>query len=392
MSLFLSPSQVLFLRLRCQRLLAQPDQPASIEQVLSDVCGVQAQDLSAGELSAGVRLPGLTLAQVEAARLQPRSILRIWSMRGTLHLMTARDACWLNPLLGPRSNAADGRRMAQLGWDEERVARATRLVLEYVEAQGGITRPELARLFAEQHLPHTGQAPIHLLGRLVNGGFLCQGPDRGKQPLYVPFEQWAGPLQPLPEDDALAELARRYLAAYAPAGPQDLAAWSGLKVSEARRAWELLGAELVPVETDEEPLWLLKTQSDAFVSGIADPGPQVLADLGPDGIADPVYRVLRLLPRFDTYLLGYRDRHRILAPELKYKLNSGGGILPATLLLDGRLAGIWSSKPAERGSNPPLLLTIRPFEPLPERWLLLLEQEVTRVGRFLGVETVWEII
>ncbi len=204
MSLFLTDSQILSLRLRHQRLLAQPGDSASIEQVLADVCGVQAQDLPAGELSASVRASWLNAAQVEAARLQPRRILRIWCMRGTLHLMTARDACWLNPFLGPRSIAANARRMAQLGWDEERVARGTRLVLERVADQGGITRPELARLLAEDHLPHEGQAPVHLLARLVNGGYLCQGPergsdrgpDRGKPPTFVPFEAWAGPLLP----------------------------------------------------------------------------------------------------------------------------------------------------------------------------------------------------
>ena len=107
MSLFLTDSQILNLRMRHQSLLAQSSQTASIEQVLTDVCGVQAQDLSAGELAAGVRASGLTAAQVEAARLKPRSILRIWAMRGTLHLLTAQDACWLNPFLGPRSIASN---------------------------------------------------------------------------------------------------------------------------------------------------------------------------------------------------------------------------------------------------------------------------------------------
>ncbi len=296
-------------------------------------------------------------------------------MRGTLHLLAARDACWLVPFIGPRSIAADGRRMAQLGWDEALVARAARLVLERVELQGGVTRPELAQLLAEQNLPHEGQAPIHLLSRLVNSGCLCQGPDRGKQPVYVPFEEWAGPLQPLPDDQALAELARRYLAAYAPAGPQDLATWSGLKISEARRAWDLLSAELTPVETDEEPLWLLKTQLDApsSAAGIADPGYYLDTP------------VLRLLPRFDTYLLGYRDRHRILAPEMEYRLNSGGGILAATLLVDGRLTGVWNTRPRGRAGDPSRLI-VQPFEPLTERLTPLLEQEVGRVGRFLGTE------
>ncbi len=371
MKSMLTDSQILFLRLRHQRLLALPgDRPASVEQALADLCGVQAQDLPAGELSAGVRTPGLSVAQVEAARLRPQSILRIWCMRSTLHLVTARDACWLNPLLGPRAIAADRRRMAQLGWDDELAARATRLALERVAAQGGITRPELIRLLKENALPHAGQAPIHLLARLVNSGYLCQGPDKGpgtgsgKQPTFVPFETWAGPLQSLNEEDGLRELARRYLAAYAPASPQDLATWSGLKVSEARRAWDLLAGELAPVETAQEQLFMLKTQEPDVAHAFSLRG-----------------EVLRLLPRFDTYLLGYHNRQRILAPELEYKIRYGG-ILVATLLWDGRIAGAWSSK--MRGKT--LELDVQPFEPLPERLLPALEQEAQRVGVFLLAE------
>jgi hypothetical protein len=92
--------------------------------------------------------------------------------------------------------------------------------------------------------------------------------------------------------------------------------------------------------------------------------------------------LVRLLPRFDIYLLGYRDRHRILPPELEIKVRPGGGILAATLLVDGRLAGVWTSK-VRRGL---LELSVQPFEPLPGSLLPLLEQEATRVGRFLGVE------
>jgi hypothetical protein len=90
--------------------------------------------------------------------------------------------------------------------------------------------------------------------------------------------------------------------------------------------------------------------------------------------------VVRLLPRFDIYLLGYRDRRRILAPELEAKIRPGGGILAANLLVDGRIAGTWSSK--LRGKT--LELSVQPFEELPARLLPVLEQEAERVGRFLG--------
>ncbi len=117
------------------------------------------------------------------------------------------------------------------------------------------------------------------------------------------------------------------------------------------------------METEQERLWLLKTQlvNVALANSLA-------------------YNSLRLLPRFDIYLLSYRDRRRILAPELEHKIRPGGGILAATLLLDGCIAGTWSSK--LRGKT--LEVIVQPFASLPTSLLPLLEQEAQRVGRFLG--------
>jgi hypothetical protein len=110
------------------------------------------------------------------------------------------------------------------------------------------------------------------------------------------FAVWVGELCPLPPAAALAELAQRNLEVYAPASPADLASWSDLKMSEMCLAWQSIGGQLVSVENPGRTLWMLKSQLD-WVETAPDCSP-----------------VVRLLPKFNTYLLGYADRDRLVAP------------------------------------------------------------------------------
>lgn len=120
---------------------------------------------------------------------------------------------------------------------------------------GPLTRAEVADhlLRAGLGIDTTGQAVPHLLGRGGLQGVLCRGPDRGREPTYVRLDDWlapGAPAAPVEPDAALSELARRYLGAYGPATPEDLAHWSGLPRRLARHAWGLVGPELVAETCD----------------------------------------------------------------------------------------------------------------------------------------------
>lgn len=363
----LSGDQTRRLRLRAQRLIPQDARtPAGVARVVSDVCGVQAQDLPAARLSIRARSAGLTAAQVEEERQEKRSIAWTWCMRGTLHLVSAEDAAWLVPLLGPAFITADRRRMSQLGWDEERTAAGIRLLTEALAKGGGLTRLEIINLLKENSLPFEGQAPVHLLYRAALEGRLCAGPDRGKKASYVLFEDWLGKPKPLPRPAALAKIARRYLAAYAPARPEDLASWSGLKIGEARQAWKLIGGELVEVEVAGQPARMLKTQLPWLDELTYDPP------------------LVRLLPRFDTYLLGYADRELAVESAYARRVHPGGGVVNAALLVNGRVLGMWRTS-RRKGR---LEVAVEPFAALPGELQPLIEAEVADLGRFIGEEVV----
>src|SRR3954470_23294146 len=281
---------------------------STVSETVAAVAALQAQDAGAAALGVRARRPGSTLAEVEAARFEERSVARTWVMRGTLHLIPAEDARWMVGLLGPIGLRKSARRIAELGVEDLRAE--IRAALN----DGPLTRRDLTDAVRRSvKLPDHPQVPAWLTGVAALQGEIIEGPaDR-----FVLFDDWLGPA-PEPSDPVV-ELARRHAHAYTPAAPEDFAVWSGLPVREARRAYGELELEEVEV--------LGRTP---FV---------------PPGL-EPAPPHVRLLPRFDGWLLGHRDRSLIMREEHDKAVRPGGGILAATLVVNGRIEGTWK---LERG-------------------------------------------
>jgi hypothetical protein len=229
-------------------------------------------------------------------------------------------------------------------------------------ARGPLTRAEIVAHLAGHGITLVGQAAPHLLGRAALEGWICYGPDRGKEPTYVLLSDWVALGLALPPEEAGAELARRYLAAFGPAGPDDWAAWSGLSLKVGRAAWGRIADELIDVVVEGRPAWLLKAH-------------QARLDEAPP--SDPV---VRLLGGYDTYLLGYRSRDLVLDPAHARRIHPGGGIIHPALLVDGMVAGTWRITRRRAGVE----IAVEPFAPLAPAVLAALDAEAADVGRFLG--------
>ena len=299
----LPPDLARCLLARAQRLAGAPQ--SGVADTVRAVAGLQAQDAAAGALGIRARRPGTTLAEVEHARFEERSVARTWVMRGTLHFIPAEDARWMVALLGPIGLKKSARRIAELGVAD--VTPAVRAAL----ADGPLTRRELADAVRARgaRLADHPQVPAWLTGVVALQGHIIEGPDKR----FVLIDDWLGPRGPEP-DDPVVELARRHAHAHPPAGPEDFAAWSGLGMREARRAYGQLGLE--EVEVLGRTAWV------------------------PPGL-EPAPPHVRLLPMFDGLLLGHRDRSLILRPEHDKAVRPGGGILAGTLVVDGRVEGTW---------------------------------------------------
>jgi Winged helix DNA-binding domain len=357
------------LRLRSQRLDPRGAAPAGAVEVVRALCGVHAQFPSTSALSVRARAGGLQAADVERAVLSERALVRTWCMRGTLHLVAAEDLGWLLPLLAPTLIAGAGRRHAELRLDEDTFAKALRIIRAALAAGGPLTRAELAERLAAGGVDPAGQRIAHLVARAGLEGVLCYGPDRGHEPTFVLLDDWARRGRRLRREAALGELARRYLAAYGPAGPRDLAAWSGLGAADARAAWERVAGDLVEVSIAGEPAWLPASRA----AWLDEPGPD-----GP---------LVHLLPGFDVYLLGYRGRALAVPEPHARTVWTGGGFIKPTLTVDGRAVAVWAS--AKRRQH--LRVTVEPFDRLPAAVRAGLEAEAADLGRFLGTSVSVEV-
>jgi hypothetical protein len=375
-----TPDQVRQARIRAQLLTGR--RPRSVAEVVRTLGGLQAQDTPASRLAIRPRSTGLDADAVRRACNQDRSVVRTWAMRGTLHLVAAEDAGWLVGLLGPGFAAAGRRRRLQLGLDDRLLGRALE-ALPAVLAGGPLSRADLVRALAAKgvKVDPDGQAPAHLVGFAALTGLVCRGPDLdGDEASYVLLDDWVGKgrggqggrrgpePRALDGEDALAELARRYLAGHGPAAPEDLAAWSGLAVGRARQVFDLVAGELAEVELDDRRLWAPKSARPPRTPAPAD---------GP---------VVRLLGRFDDYLLGWRGRDLILDPRHAPRIQAGGGWIHPAVVVDGRVAGTWRSRRA--GGR--LEVAVEPFGRLPAGARPALEAEAADLSRFLGAEVVLE--
>jgi Winged helix DNA-binding domain len=320
--------------------------------------GVQAQVLSAAGLALRARTQGLEAEHVRRARLEERSVVMTWAMRGTLHLIAAEDYGWLIPLVIQPRLANATRRLQEEGVPADQPPKAVRLIEAMLDREGPLTRREIADRLRRQGIVTGGQAIAHLVWLAAGQGVICYGPDRGGEQCFVLVRDWLAPSQPKDREVALAELALRYLQAHGPAEPADLAFWSGLRQAEARLAWQAVQHRLVAVETRSGTLWALPGQPDAAA-------------------AVPV----RLLPVFDEYLLGWRNRHFAVQSEHWRRINRGGGWLHPVVLHDGRAVGTW----ATARTSTTLQLEVRPFDRLAPSVARGALAEARDVGRFLDV-------
>jgi hypothetical protein len=311
------------------------------------VAGMQAQWPPSPYVGLWSRLTGFKRESLERA-VRSGEVVKPTVMRGTLHLVTARDypmfwwalrdmPTWYDDThLAHALEAVKGaRRLA------ERAPLAHKDGLAYLEHEHGHTDDlERRRIFyAVRRRAHLLHAPESALW--------------SGRPLAV-FR-----LYPEPEAmDVLAartELVRRYLSAFGPATRADIADWSGLRVTDFAAALDAL-----------EPLRRFHDETGRELLDLPR------APLPPAETAAPV----RFLPKWDNTLLAHADRRRVLPEELRKTVIAKNGDVTQTFLVDGIVAGSWS---ADRKGK----VTIAPFAPLPRVARRAVEDEAALLEAWL---------
>jgi hypothetical protein len=325
--------------------------------------GIHAQVQASAELQLAARVEGIVQADTRRALWEERSLVKAWTLRGTLHIHPADElALWF---AARRAVSAEANELP--AWpDPNGVVHPPVSAGEVADLRAAVWdafdgRPLLRDELATAVVERVG--PKHE-GRLRSGfafftSELCQGPPQGNKITLARRDQWLSSWREIDKRDALREVVRRFLHAYGPARAQDFREWFRADVSfegfdldavdvEGHRAFVLAGDTEFPNESD----------------------------------------VVRLLPEYDVYVMGFREREHLVPEPVSAQVAAHGrgryegpaGV--RFLLIDGVATGLWERK--KRGKR--IELTVAPVRKLKRTERAELEAEAQHIGAFLGLE------
>ena len=344
------PAKLAAWRARQQHITAQAPS-GQLEQVATDLVGIQAQVPSSAALSLALRLRNGRIAGTTAA-VADRRLVRSWGMRGTLHLWAADDYPLVVAALGQRETWRRPVWFRYFGVTEAEMEALIEAVGDILGDGRPRSRSELAAEIGERLGPkqaaNLGGSWGTYLKPAALRGLLCQAAGEGNTVTFTRPDVWLGRWRTVDPSEALATVVRRYLGAYGPATKQEIARWWGNAVSTLKAPLAALAGELVEIEAGAARGLFLRSDVEK------------VADERPDN--EP-----RLLGPFDPLTVGIGRRDWFIPPAHTTRVSRTAGWISPIVLIDGRVAGVWSGATAKSAYEVTVDLFERPDAALKKR-------------------------
>ncbi|MDQ3704179.1 MAG: winged helix DNA-binding domain-containing protein [Chloroflexota bacterium] len=332
---------------------------------MTDLGGLHAQVMSSAELIAWSRVEALAPEDVRVALWEERTLVKTWAMRGTLHLLPAREFPTYVAALRTRQGY---RRASWLKYFNITLEEMDAIIEGVRVALDGrcLTREQLSEAVGVA----TGFADVRerlrsgwgeFLKPAASNGYLCFGPNQGQAVTFVRPDQWLGTWHEADSDEAIREVLRRYLTTYGPATRDDFARWFGWEPKDARSLFLRMAGELVEVDMEGRKAMTLASIIDE----------QRAFEATPSGV--------RLLPAFDPYTIAYYPDSRYLDPDKKDRVYRKGAWITPVVLVNGRIEGLWEQEKKSSGT----IVRVEMFQPPRPEVRSGIEAEAERLGMFL---------
>ena len=336
---------------------------ASAGEAVRSLLAVQSQDYPGAKWALAQRLDGATEADLDT-RFDAGELMRTHVMRPTWHFVDPADIRWLLELTAPRVHQANAYQYRLLELDPATRARGRAVMESALRGGRALTRVELKQVLDEAGLRASGLRLGYFTADAELEGLICSGPRRGRQQTYALLEERVPPSRPRERDEALAEIARRYVEGHGPAQVADLEWWSGLTKADARKGLELATPPLVREAFGERTFWVSPEEPAA---------------------AEVDRPVVHLLPNYDELLVSFRDRVDAMDPRLPPPARVAQVILAHIIVRDGLVVGSWR-RIDERSS---VRLEPEYLVPLDERDQATLGGAVRRFETYLARPVRW---
>ncbi len=290
----------------------------TVNEIVSWLGAVQAQDYYMSEWAVGVRLPGSTIETVRTA-INSGEILRTHVLRPTWHLVSAADIYWMLELSAPQIKSLARSRDKELGLTETAFSKSNSIIEKALRDNQHLTREELVKLLAAAGFGNDNNRVSHLLMRAEIDEIIASGSIKNSKQTYALLAEWVPNKKTINRDEAVVELARRYFTSHGPATLRDFIWWSGLPVKDCRQA-----IEAVKVSFDSEKVG----DETYFFAPIVT-------------IPKLEKKHVVMLPAFDEFIISYKNRTASLPFENHFRAVLINGIFRPVIVHNGKVIGIW---------------------------------------------------
>jgi hypothetical protein len=357
-------SEIARLRLHNQRLSSTTFKTA--DEVVRYLGAVQSQDYAGAKWALGQRMVDAADAVLDKA-FNDGSILRTHLLRPTWHFVSPENIRSMLKLTAPRVHAMNAFMYRKLELDRATIKKCYAVLQRSLRGHQQLTRTELGFALEKAGIMAEGVRLGYIMMSAELDGLICSGGRRGRQFTYALLEERVLTVKEVSRDAALAELVRRYFSTRGPATLQDFMWWSGLTLADAKKGIEMVKSEFQQKELDGKTYWFPEPSPDEEVA----------------------WPTVYLLPNYDEYFIGLRDRSAI--GELAAKANIAKNdptLFDHIIILDGQVAGGWKRTLAKNK----VIVELSPITKLTKPEKQAIASAAERYGRFLGlaVEILWK--
>lgn len=355
-----------FAAFRLRRHHLRDKKPADPVTICRDLCGVQAQVMSAAYLQLWTRNHALRREHIEDALWKKKSLVKASLMRQTLHLIPSEEFAVYIAALRVSRIAGVLNVMRRFKISDEEAAGSSQHIMHALAA-GPMKNADIRAAVHPKVSPRMREY-MRLVSCVVRlplaEGWVCYGPGEANEVRFIRTDQWLekGKLEIMEEAPAQQALLKKFLRAYGPATAADFAHWAGIPMKRAKDVCASLLSDLHEVKVDDESRWLVQGDERELKRPATEGGR------------------IDLLPLFDPYLLAHAKKDHLIEPKHYKRVYRNQGWISAVILLDGKVIGTWEYK--LRGKK--VEVKVSPFEKLSRPARAQIAREATALADFFG--------
>jgi len=291
---------------------------SSVKDLVGWMGALQAQDYDMAKLAIGLRLLNPCQTKIDAS-IEQAEIIRTHVLRPTWHFVSSDDIYWMLKLSAPQIKSAAKSRDRDLGITDSIFSKSNALLEKILSGGKQLTRPEIIEEFKKADIDTGNGRLYHLFMRAEIEGIIFSRDSKGNRQTYSLLREVVPETKTYTRDEALANLANRYFNSHGPATVQDFAWWSGLSVTESKKALEMNLSDLNSETIENQAYWF----SPIVTTPKKARGKMVL------------------LPAFDEFVISYKDRKASASEDYQRHAISSNGIFRPVIVVNGQVIGIW---------------------------------------------------